>query len=137
MDQTTVPASSNRKIVALLVLMVIVLGASTGYFYKKTLSQQGTTEEAALAEAESLANKVGKLMVLPSDEVPTIATVADPEALKEQAFFTGTKNGDKVLIYTNAKKAILYDPIQNKILNVAPLNIGDAQSPASAPTETP
>ncbi|MEK7084254.1 MAG: hypothetical protein AAB932_03410 [Patescibacteria group bacterium] len=29
----------------------------------------------------------------------------------------------KVLIYTNAKKVILYDPVNNKIVEVAPLSI--------------
>jgi hypothetical protein len=46
------------------------------------------------------------------------------------------KKGDKVLIYTNAKKAILYDPELNKIVNVAPLNIGDQKVTAPAPATT-
>ena len=55
-------------------------------------------------------------------ETPTIATVSDPEALKNQAFFVDAKKGYKVLIYSNAKKAFLYDPSADKIVNIAPLN---------------
>ena len=33
------------------------------------------------------------------------------------------KNGDKVLIYSQAGKAYLYDPVINKLLEVAPINL--------------
>jgi uncharacterized protein HemX len=108
----------------ILVLLVVILGLSTGYFYKKSVATKNP-DATAQKEAKSLAEKVGRLIVLPTDEVPTIATVSDPEALKNQSFFTDAKKGDKVLIYTNAKKAVLYDPVLDKIVTVAPLNIGE------------
>jgi hypothetical protein len=54
-----------------------------------------------------------------------VATVSDPEKLKEQPFFTQAKKGDKLLIYAKARKAILYDPAINKIIEVSTLNIGN------------
>jgi hypothetical protein len=63
-------------------------------------------------------------MLLPTEELPIVATVADPEKLKGQAFFVNATKGDKVLIYNTAKKAILYSPTENKIVDVAPLSIG-------------
>lgn len=125
MDPVKTP-SSNRNIVVVLVLLVIILAGTSGYLWKKMQAATSSPEQIAQAEASALAKKVGMLMVLPTDETPTIATVSDPEALKTQAFFTNAKVGDKVLIYTNAKKAVLFDPVLNKILNVAPLNIGAA-----------
>ena len=86
-------------------------------------------------------NRVGKLIVLPEGEQPTVATVSDAESLREQPFFAQAKNGYKVLIYTNARKAILYDPLSNKIVDVAPLNIGetapkeDEDQPETTPSE--
>ena len=46
------------------------------------------------------------------------------------------KVGFKVLIYTQAKKAILYDPGANKIVEVAPVNIGDSANPQVAGEST-
>lgn len=113
----------KKYIVLILILLVLVLGGVAFYFYRQsTLSDAGTKE--SIAEAKTLVRKVGKLMILPDDETPTIATVSDPEALRDQAFFVDSKVGDKVLIYSNSKKAILFDPKQNKIINIAPLNAG-------------
>ena len=63
-------------------------------------------------------------MVLPKDETPTLATVSDPEKLKDQRFFVNAVKGDKVLVYSLAKKAILYSPSLDKIIEVAPVNVG-------------
>lgn len=57
----------------------------------------------------------------------------DPEKLRDQPFFANAQRGDKVLIYANAKKAILYNPPSNKIIEVAPVNIGN---PMLAPAST-
>lgn len=62
---------------------------------------------------------------LPPDEKPTIATVSDLEKLKDQQFFANARIGNKVFIFTQAKKAILYDVENNRIIEVAPLNMGD------------
>ena len=77
----------------------------------------------ANTEASQLLAEVGKLMVLPENEQPTIATVTDLEKLKDQPFFAKAQVGDKVLIYTSAKKAILYRPTENKIIELAPLSV--------------
>jgi hypothetical protein len=83
-------------------------------------------DSPAVAEedVQKLVEEVGELIVLPTDEMPTVATVAEPEKLKDQAFFANAKAGDRVLLYTNAKKAILYDPEAHKIVEVAPINLG-------------
>lgn len=112
----------RQHIVLVLVLLVLGLGATTYYFYQKSTN----TEQAETAkEVKSLVGAIGKLTLLPSDETPTVATVSDPEALKDQSFFVGAIKDDKVLIYSNAKKAILYRPSIKKIINIAPLNLGE------------
>ena len=80
--------------------------------------------KAAEEEVKSLVVNVSKLIVLPTDELPTVATVTDPEKLVGQPFFVNAKIGDKLLIYTGARKAVLYRPDANLIIEVAPLVIG-------------
>ena len=76
-----------------------------------------------LADKEriEILTKVSTHIVLPKDEVPTLATVSDPEQLKKYPFFTNAEKGDKVLIYSLAKKAILYRPTGDKIVEIAPI----------------
>jgi hypothetical protein len=92
------------------------------YFYSK--SKEATVVKNPKSDLEKTISQVGRLMVLPTDETPTMATVSDPEKLKDQPFFANAKTGDKVLIYSNARKAILYSPTQDKIIEVAPVNLG-------------
>jgi hypothetical protein len=77
------------------------------------------------------------LIVLPTGEQPTIATVSDINKLRSQSFFTHARNGDKVLIYTKAQEAILYDPYANKIVEVGPVNMTQATPTPIGPTLTP
>ena len=62
-------------------------------------------------------------MTLPTGESPNVATIIDKDKLKDQAFFNNAENGDKVLIYTKAQKAIIYRPSTNKIINVGPITL--------------
>lgn len=124
-----------KKIISAILFILIVATSVTGfYFYKKVANLKENPNAAAEKEAEELVSRVGKLIILPEGEIPTIATVSDPEKLKGQPFFAKAKVGDKVLLYSNAKKAYLYDPVNNKILDVAPLNIGGGRSQESTIT---
>lgn len=116
----------SPKTVLVIVLFIVALASSAAAFtfWSKTQNLKSNPQKATQNEIENLVSRVRELIVLPEDEQPTVATVTDPERLKDQPFFSKAKSGDKVLIYTNAKKAILYDPVQHKIIEVAPLNIG-------------
>lgn len=132
------PSRKHRPIVifSLLVLLVVLLSVTSIYFYRK-YARNANVDELSQTETRNLVREVGKLVLLPENETPTIATVSDPEKLKNQDFFIDAKKGDKVLIYTNAKRAILYDPKAKKIVNIAPINIGKGGSGAAAPSGTP
>ena len=129
---------NSQKVVwgILAVLVVVALGAAV-YFYVQLNQLREDPQKVAQEEAKTLVTKVGKLIVLPEGEEPTVATVTDPNLLKDQPFFANAKAGDKVLIYTNARKAILYNPEENKIVEVAPVNIGAAATPITPPFEQP
>ena len=109
---------------AALAILFLVAAGGAYYYYLKFNELKANPQKIAESEVAETVKRVGEIMVLPEGEAPTVATVADPARLKDQPFFAKAKIGDKVLIYTNARKAILYDPSANKIVEVAPLNIG-------------
>lgn len=112
----------------ILIVLFVLLVLLAGYLYKSNLLFKNSTDVN-----KTLIEKVGKIVFLPQDEIPTIARVANPEILKDRIFFAEAKTGDVVLIYTNAKKAILYDPVANKIINISNVNIGDTKK-STTPT---
>lgn len=115
-------SQKNNLILSSAVLMAVIFGATALYFWNEVKKDP---QRAAQEEIEDTLARVSRLMVLPEGETPTVATVTDPERLKDQPFFVNAKAGYKVLIYTNARKAILYDPVADKIVEVAPLNLGE------------
>lgn len=119
------PMNLNYKLAVPVAILVLAVIAGSGYYLysqnqKPSIQNPASTRE----EVKGLVSEVGKLIDLPKGEDPTVATVTDISKLQDQPFFQKAKNGDKVLIYTNAKKAILYDPLSKKVLDVAPINIG-------------
>lgn len=115
----------KRALIGVGVGLVILLAVIPGiYFYNKykgAVVESGNTAD----EATELVAKVGRHMQLPEGENPTIATITDIEKLRDQPFFARAKNGDKLLVYRGARKAILYDPVADRIIDVAPLNFAE------------
>ncbi len=130
--------TDNLKVLlVVLALLVVGLAGTSLMFYKQVKTLKVNPQKTAQEENQKIITAVGKLALLPEGETPTIATVTDAGKLKSaQAFFAKAADGDKVLIYTQALKAIMYRPSENKIIEIAPLTIG-TQSAASAPAATP
>lgn len=118
----------RRMLPALLFVALIISMGTTVYFYMQVAQLKKNPQQVAQQEVQQLVDRVSKLIVLPDEETPTVATVSDPEKLKDQPFFAKAQKGDRVLIYTDAKKAILYNPTTNKIVDVAPINIGNTSA---------
>lgn len=105
-------------------LIIAAAFGGVGYYYANYKS----TPNDGPKELQQVIDDVSELMVLPADEVPTLATVTDTKKLEGQPFFANAKIGDKILIYTNLKKVILYSPTMNKIVEVGGINLnGGAQ----------
>lgn len=113
----------TRMIIVVLILLLVVLLGVLGYFLFVGKKQEVSPVEGNRKELQEVIEAVGKLILLPEGEEPTLATVSDPSKLKDQAFFKNAELGDKVLIYSQAKKAILYSPTKNKIIEIAPINL--------------
>ena len=125
--------TSNRKIKKIIiltigVLLLAVIGVSSFLSMKFTVvNEKPSVANSAPSDvgndAATLVSIVGKLIMLPESEIPTIASVSDPAMLKSQTFFINSAIGDKVLIFTQAKKAILYRPSVNQIIEVGTINL--------------
>lgn len=137
----------QKRLILWLAIAILLLAAigTAGYYLKRYRDSQAqlkklsaNSQQAAQDQNQQLIARIGKLTPLPTGETPTIATVTDITKLKDQPFFANAVNGDKVLIYTQAKKAYLYRPSTNKLINIAPVNLGAATTPAAtqAPAST-
>jgi len=109
----------------IIILMLLAFGGITTsfYYFNKYKNLKSNPNLDAQKETKVLLASLGKLIELPNNETPTIATVIDKDKLKDQPFFAKAENGDKLLAYTKSMKAILYRPSTNKIINVAPIVI--------------
>lgn len=112
---------NRRTFFGLILTLIFVAAIAAGYYYYQSYQKLLKNPEIVTTqEVAWLQDSVGKLMVLPN-ETPSTATVLDNSKLKDQPFFANAENGDKILIYSTAKKAILYRPSIKKIIEVMPL----------------
>jgi hypothetical protein len=115
--------SWRRLAIILLVIGVIVLAFE--YIHTKNqLSDLSNPKKANQSEARKIIDKVNKYAQLPTNETPTLATVNDVSKLKTQTFFKNAQNGDKVLIYAQSGRALLYRPSTDQIIEYSEINLG-------------
>lgn len=125
--------STFGSAVLLILLLLALVGfgwAYTNYFKAQrqiaALSDPNIQNELNQAETKALLEKVGKLIVIPSNEDPVVATINDVETLAtQQDFYKDANNGDKLIIFYSAQKAIIYDEEANVLVNVGPVSIKD------------
>lgn len=115
--------SSSKWFRLRLITIVIVLAFVGGIYYHNHSKSTPTGKQTV----SQVVAKVSQHIVLPSGEQPTLATVSDIDKVKSQPFFAHAANGDEVLIYAKAKKAILYRPSIDRLLEVAPLTSGTSK----------
>jgi hypothetical protein len=140
------PESMSKKglnwlkvvIVAFILGCLLGLSGTAVYFYrqyKKAVLIQNISpggEDQTAKELQSIKEAIGRFMELPGNEEPVLATVTDIEKIKTQPFFANAQNGDKVLIYADNKKAILYRPLTGKIVEVSTIS-GEGNNIAADP----
>jgi hypothetical protein len=128
-------------------LILIVIGAAAVYYGIKVRPQwfgiENSAQNSAELEAQKVIDEVSKIVQLPENEKPTIATVTDIDKLKDQVFFKNAKIGDKILVYSQTKKAYLYRPVENKLIEVGVVNLSQPTATVTpgkgttVPTNTP
>ena len=117
-----------RTILIILVVGFVILGGIVGYFafyyYNQYNLLKSNPQALTASQTKQVISEVSQLMQLPTDETPQVATVVNPSQVQENTPFKDTESGDVILIYVKARRAILYRPTTNKIIDVAPVIIG-------------
>lgn len=107
----------------IIVLAVILIGAAAGGWW---LAQRKQEISSGDVEVRAIVQKVQKHMLLPGDESPGLVTVVDKSKIVDIPFLQhSAENGDKLLVYTKARKAILYRPSIDRVVDVGPVSIAD------------
>ena len=123
------------------ILLVILLVASAAYVWRlraqrhdlatRLVKQQNQLMVAA--QSAPTPQYVGELAGVLVDEVPSYSTVTDAAKAKQSSdFFKDAQNGDELMIYPKAGKALLYRPSVDKLVAVAPYTVGTT-NPGTAP----
>lgn len=117
--------TTKKLLIGANIVALLAFAGAAGFFFKKYQdTKSASPEKLQQAQVDQTISEVGKLYTLPGNEKPDVATVKDKEALKKQyPFFDQAENDDVVLIYKEAKLAILYRPATKKLVKVGPVNV--------------
>lgn len=132
-EKDVAKSGSKLHIFGILGILLFAGGAILSGFVIK--QQPQVLGLSAQTEVTSLIAQIGKLIVLPANEYPTATTINDLSKLKDKPFFKNAKKGDKLLVYTSSKWAVLYRPTENIIIETGPFDIN--QTSATTPTPSP
>jgi len=127
----------NKKTLIAVIAVLLIIPAAVGIVSRLQVKNEPSV--LAANDVNGLIEEVGKFMTLPN-ETPTVATVSDVSKLANQEFFSEAENGDKVIIFPKAQKAILYRPSSKKIIEVAFYDasvVSPAATQEGAPSPTP
>lgn len=111
-------------------LVIIILAGTVAWLLAGRHTNPGN-QQVNIVKTE-----VGKLMILPKDEQPTLATVEDKTKLTDKFLVANAENGDRVLIYTKKQLVIIYRPSVNKIVAVGSVTVDPALAEAKGATLT-
>lgn len=96
----------------------------------------GGGQEKSQEEAKRIVAEVRKLIAIPEDVEPTVATIVDVELLKQRnPFYNNAKNGDNLIV--TPTRAILYDAKNKVIIDVVPVQIQQQQAAPPPAEEQP
>ncbi|MBX4206365.1 hypothetical protein KW784_01075 [Candidatus Parcubacteria bacterium] len=121
MEHASLPKKFKLVIAAVICL---ALGAFilTGFLWMR-LQDVETKVAGTDSETSQIVGAVGEHLLLPEGEEPELLTVSDLSQVAGQPFFANALVGDKVLVYKQASKAVLWRPSEKKVIEVYPINL--------------
>lgn len=131
------PSKGKTTLYLALLLVVVLTGVALMISQKMKARQEigkagkvpGTVQNQDKGQAKpmektdisALVGRVSQLILIKTDEDPTIATVQDANTLRASnpVFYKDAQNGDRLLVWSD--KAVLYSTTQDKLLAVMPI----------------
>lgn len=137
---------SKKGKFAVVIIVVLLIASLAGMFvlYQKYQDTQSEVQKLSTVQGQQELNKtqinqllgeMRSIIVLPEGEDPVVATITDISKLENNDFYKDAKNGDKVVVFAEAKKAYIYRPDTKTIVNVGAFQI-DTSKPAASGTQT-
>lgn len=122
----------NSLITVTIVALLLLVGVLE--VKRQSISAQLSSKDSALEEvqnqnqadnaelAKEIVIEVRKLIDIPADIEPTVATIIDVELLRtKNPFYDKAQNGDHLVV--TPSRAILYRSSEHKIIDVAPVQL--------------
>lgn len=115
-DQAAGTHKKQRKprIILILLIMICITASGASIFFFIKYREASSTEEAA---KQQLVGQISQTIQLP-DETPAVVTVADKTKLTNKALAARLENNDKLLIFGNAKRLVIYRPSTKKVIDM-------------------
>lgn len=114
-------------------LGIVVIGGG-GYFLYTKVVVGWIQQYQAAQETKTIIKDVGEVVLLPYDDTPQVATIANAEQLKQgDQFFASAKNGDVALFYKTSGTIVLFDLKNHKLLNMGTIATSSASASETAP----
>ncbi len=128
MEEKPTQTKIFKIIIALLAVILIVCVVSLGFLWRKLGILEAEAPLSPEAELAQVIAEVGNSLALPGDEQPKLLTLSDEEliAVKGEPFFANALPGDKLLIYQNNSKAVIWRPSSRKIIEASIINLSGA-----------
>ena len=118
------------KIAAIIIAAVLVLLLAWGLlsfannYAAHSKANVAVRNNDTQPDTQSAAGRAAKHLLLPEEKPVVIEIKNSADLIKEQAFYAGAQDGDILLIYAAAKKAVIYSPARDIIINVGPIYAG-------------
>ncbi len=129
MDERPVRINQNGGVTMLAAIFWTLMVLSTGVYAtwyvgahrKGALATAG--EASTSASTDAYIQAIARKMLLPEDNTPPrVAIITDPVLLtEEQEFYRGAEAGDVLVVFEDSRRAIVYSPRRDIIVNVGPI----------------
>jgi hypothetical protein len=108
-----VHSSRGLAIIVLSLLLLLAISTSGFLYWQYHRAVQNKPDK----EIESIVSKLAPTISLPAEK-PALSTIVDTSKLSNPVLKARSQNGDKLLVYAQAKRLILFRPSTGKVIDM-------------------